>query len=118
MKQFSQTIVVDAGMTAEKIGSGLLPVFSTPSMIALMENTAMQMIELPAGASSVGTSIHAEHLKASKTGEEITCTAFLTEVDGRRCKFNLEVTDKSGQLVGKGTHERFVIDIDRFMARL
>jgi predicted thioesterase len=115
---FSQQLIVKPSQTAEKLGSGLLAVFSTPSLVAFMENTAMQMIDLPEGASSVGTSIAVKHLKASKIGEELTCVANLIEVDGRRYAFELKVTDLKGDLVGEGKHERFVVDIARFMSKL
>lgn len=56
-KNFSQTIVVSDLQTATHYGSGLLPVFATPALIALMENTAMALIKLPDGNSSVGISL-------------------------------------------------------------
>lgn len=117
-KQFSQKLIVTVEQTAEKLGSGLLPVYSTPSLVAFMENTAMQMIDLPEGGSSVGTSISVKHLKASKIGEELTCVATLTESEGRRYAFALQVTDSAGAVVGEGIHERFVVDIERFMSKL
>ena len=115
---FSQQLIVKPSQTAEKLGSGLLAVFSTPSLVAFMENTAMQMIELPEGASSVGTSIAVKHLKASKIGEELNCEARIMNVDGRKYTFELKVTDSKGDLVGEGQHERFVVDVVRFMSKL
>lgn len=115
---FSQRLIVQPNQTAEKLGSGLLAVFSTPSLVAFMENTAMQLISLPEGGSSVGTSISVKHLKASKIGEELTCVATLTESEGRRYAFELKVTDSKGELVGEGQHERFVVDVQRFMDKL
>lgn len=117
-KQFSQKLIVTVEQTAEKLGSGLLPVYSTPSLVAFMENTAMQMIDLPVGGSSVGTSISVKHLRASKIGEELTCVATLTEAEGRRYAFELLVTDSTGAVVGEGVHERFVVDVERFMSKL
>ncbi len=117
-KQLTQTLTVIANQTAESLGSGLLPVFSTPSLVAFMENTAMQLIELPAGSSSVGTSITVKHLKASRVGEMLTCVAILTESEGRRFAFELKVTDSTGETVGEGVHERFVVDVERFMSKL
>jgi len=118
IKYFSQQLTVTTMQTAEALGSGLLPVFSTPSLVAFMENTAMQLIELPEGGSSVGTLISVKHLKASKIGEVLTCVARLTEVDGRRYAFELEVTDTSGDVVGEAVHERFVVDVERFMSKI
>ena len=117
-KEFSQKLIVQAAQTAEQLGSGLLPVYSTPSLVAFMENTAMQLIELPEGGSSVGTSISVKHLKASKIGEELTCVAELTENEGRRYAFEIKVTDSKGDLVGEAQHERFVVDVQRFMSKL
>lgn len=117
-KKFSQIITVTENQTAEKLGSGLLPVFSTPSLVALMENTAMQLIELPEGGSSVGISICVKHLKASVVGTQITCEAELIEKEGRKFSFKLRAYDNLGDLIGEGTHERFVIDIQRFMEKL
>ena len=117
-KQLTQSIIVDNSHTAESLGSGLLPVFSTPAMIALMENTAMKIIELPEGSSSVGTSISVKHLKASPIGEKITCNATLSLNEGRRYEFQLEVFDSKGDLVGSGNHERFIVNIEKFMSKL
>jgi len=118
MNRITQQIKVDKNQTASVIGSGLLPVFSTPSMIALMENTAMQLIPLKEGESSVGISIHAEHLKASPVGAMLTCTAILTGNEGRKYTFSIEVHDASGDLVGKADHTRYIVDIERFMSRI
>ena len=112
------TEVVTLDKTAEKVGSGLLPVYATPSMIALMEKCASECVApyIEDGKSSVGTMLNVKHLAASPLGIKITCTATLTEIDGRRLVFSLEASDEKG-LIGEGTHERFIIDIDRFMAK-
>ncbi|MGB4414701.1 MAG: thioesterase family protein [Paludibacter sp.] len=116
--QLTQNIVVSKKQTAEHLGSGLLPVFSTPALVAFMENTAMKLIELPEGSSSVGVSIHIKHLKASPVGEKISCTATLIGNEGRKHVFALEATDSHGDLIGQGTHERMVIDIQKFMSKI
>ena len=112
------TEVVTAEKRAEQVGSGLLPVYATPAMIALMEKCASECIApyIEEGKSSVGTMLNIKHLSASPIGMQITCTATLTEVDGRRLVFSLEASDEKGP-IGEGTHERFIIDIDRFMAK-
>ena len=115
---FSQTILVADNQTATQFGSGLLPVFATPALIALMENTAMQLITLPAGSSSVGISINMQHLKASAVGASIQCTATVTAIEGRKYSFEIIATDKSTEIVGKATHERVVVDIEKFMSKL
>jgi len=112
------TEMVTKDNTADKVGSGLLPVYATPSMIALMEKCASECVApyLEEGKASVGTMLNVKHVAASPIGIKITCTATLTEVDGRRLLFSLEAFDEKG-LIGEGTHERFVIDTERFMAK-
>ncbi|MBQ8836727.1 MAG: thioesterase family protein [Clostridia bacterium] len=112
------TEVVTPDKTAEKVGSGLLPVYATPAMIALMEKCASECVApyIEEGKSSVGTMLNVKHLSASPLGINITCTATLTEIDGRRLVFSLEASDEKG-VIGEGTHERFIIDIDRFMSK-
>ena len=114
----TQTIIVQENQTALNHGSGLLPVFATPALVALMENTAMQLIELPNGYSSVGISISVNHLKASLVGETIKCEAIITSVVGRKYSFELVATDSFGDIIGNGTHERLVVTIDKFLDKL
>jgi predicted thioesterase len=116
---FNQTITVSENQTAAALGSGLLPVFSTPAMIALMENTAMKaMVNVPEGCSSVGTAINVKHLKASAVGEIIHCTALITSIDGRKYSFEIAVKDNSNNLVGEGTHERVIVNVEKFMSKI
>lgn len=117
-KEFSQTITVLEKDTAASLGSGLLPVYATPSMIALMENTAMKMIPLQENESSVGIHISVNHLKATAIGKKISCKAICTEADGNKYSFKLLVTDETGEIVGEGEHKRAVVDIERFMSRV
>lgn len=112
------TEVVTPDKTAANVGSGLLPVYATPAMIALMEKCASECVApyIEAGKSSVGTMLNVKHLAASPIGIKVTCTATLTEIDGRRLVFSLEASDEKGP-IGEGTHERFVIDVERFMSK-
>ena len=114
----SCSVKVDETNTAKTMGSGSLDVFATPSMIALMEKCASECVApyLEEGKASVGTMLNVKHVAASPIGIKITCNATLTEVDGRRLVFSLEAFDEKG-LIGEGTHERFVIDTERFMAK-
>ena len=118
LKSFSQTIQVSENQTATHYGSGLLPVFATPALIALMENTAMQLIPLPAGCSSVGISINMQHLKASPVGTSIQCTATISAIVGKKFTFEIVATDNSLEIIGKAIHERVVVDIVRFMSKI
>ena len=115
---FTQTITVSESQTATQYGSGLLPVFATPALISLMENTAMQLIELPEGYSSVGTVIYMKHLKASPVGAQILCNATLVDIDGQKYSFEIKATNANGELIGEATHERFVVDIEKFMSKI
>ena len=118
-KSATVTTVVCDENTAKAVGSGSLPVFSTPMMIALMEQAACECIAdmLEPGQTSVGTMISAEHLAASPLGAKISATARVEKIDGRKVFFVVNASDEKNE-IGKGTHERFVVDSARFMARL
>lgn len=113
------TVVVDATNTARTMGSGDLEVFATPSMVALMENAAMTAVAaaLPEGSTTVGSEMNCSHIKPSKLGAKITATAVLTAVEGRKLTFTVGATDEQG-IIGEGVHIRFVVDRERFMAKL
>ena len=110
------TVTID--MTAASAGSGGQRVFSTPHMIAMMENTAWASVEpcMEEGFTTVGTRLDVAHLSASPVGALVTCETELIEVDGRRLVFRVSASDDAG-LIGEGTHERFIINVERFMAR-
>ena len=114
----TSTVMVTENLTAAAVGSGLLPVFSTPSLIAMMENAAVNALAgtLDEGVTTVGTMISIEHLAATPLGMEVTATAVLTEQDGRAYTFEVEAHDGVG-LVGKGTHKRFAVKSEKFMAK-
>ena len=111
-------VTVDRDLTAAKVGSGSLEVFSTPSMVALMEQAAAELCqaELPEGLTTVGTALNIEHLAATLCGVEVRAVATLTAFDGRRFDFAVEAYDNAG-LIGKGTHTRFSVKIDKFLEK-
>lgn len=111
--------VVSAENTAGTMGSGDMDVFATPAMVALMEQAAMTAVgsELEEGQSTVGTKINVSHVKASPVGAKIEAEALLKEVDGRRLVFFVKASDEHG-VIGEGVHERFVVDTERFLAKL
>ena len=113
------TVKVTKENCASAIGAGALDVFATPSMIALMENAACEAIKasLQPGESSVGTKVNISHLKASALEDTITATATLTEIDGRRLVFEVVANDSKG-IIGEGTHERFIINAEKFLSKL
>ena len=114
----SQTERVTPDRTAASVGSGLLPVYATPAMIALMERTASELVApfLREGEATVGTSIEVKHLAATPEGMEVRCQCVLTAIDRRLLTFAIEVFDAVG-LVGTATHDRFIVDTARFMAK-
>ena len=107
------------GNTAAAMGSGDLDVFATPAMVALMENASMTAVasELPEGSTTVGAEMNVTHIKPSGLGAEITATAVLTEVEGRKLTFNVGARDAEG-MIGEGIHIRYVVDRAKFMAKL
>lgn len=112
--------VVQESDTAASSGGGTLPpVLSTPRMIGWMESTAHLGIVsfLDEGQTTVGTVVNIRHLAATPVGMEVTLRAEILEVDGRRLRFKVEAWDAL-EKIGEGEHERFIIDCDRFTARL
>jgi len=109
---------VNADNTAKAVGSGSLEVFATPMMVALMERAACECLAgcLGEGETSVGSLINVEHLAASPVGMEITASAAIDSVSGRKVEFTVTASDKSGE-IGKGKHIRFIVDAGRFMKK-
>lgn len=111
-------IIVNEDITAKKMRSGSLPVLATPFMVALMEQAASELCDkhLDEGLSTVGTALNIQHLAPTPVGAKVKAIATVTEYDGRKICFDVEAYDEAG-LIGKGTHERFTIKIDRFMEK-
>ena len=111
-------LTVTENDTAAAVGSGSLRVFVTPAMAALMEKTALDSVApfLEEGATTVGTALDIRHTAATPVGLEVVCRSTLTAVDGRRLVFSLSVEDACGP-IGEGTHERAIIDCERFMKK-
>ena len=104
--------------TAAAVGSGLVPVFATPYMIALMENAAVNALApcMAEGEGSVGTRLEVTHDAATPVGMKVWAEAELTAVEGRKLTFAVRAYDEAGP-IGGGVHERFVISVDRFLAK-
>lgn len=104
--------------TAQAVGSGLVPVFATPYMIALMENAAANAIQPGLGPDegSVGTHLNVSHDAATPIGMKVWADAEVIAVEGRKVTFAVSAFDGAGE-IGKGTHERFIIKTERFLAR-
>lgn len=104
--------------TALKYGSGGVAVYATPAMIGLMEGASIAAIDnfLPPGFSTVGTSLNVQHTASTPVGLNVVAKSELIEVDGRRLVFKVEAFDDKEQ-IGRGTHERFIIQLDKFMQK-
>ena len=120
----SGLIYSSSGSVAEEIlaatlGSGVLEVFATPAMVALMENAAMNAVvgELPAGATTVDAMMNTTHIKPSAMGDTVSATAVLKEVAGRKLTFEVHAKDSKG-VIGEGMHVRYIVDREKFMSKL
>ena len=111
--------IVNNTNTAVTAESGSLPVFATPFMVALMEKATCNAVAdfLDENETSVGTKICVTHDKASGLGTVIRAQAVLKQADGRRLTFDVTAYEEDGTVIGKGSIERFVVDIDRFMKK-
>ena len=117
--RYTSELFVTAELSAEKMGSGDMPVLATPAMVALMENAAMKCVadDLEDGQSTVGTMMNVSHVKASAVGAKVYATAELTAIDGRKLTFKVTAYQGS-DIIGEGTHERFIVVRDKFMSKL
>ncbi|MFZ3172543.1 MAG: thioesterase family protein [Carboxydocellales bacterium] len=111
-------VQVSENNTAIVYGSGGVAVFATPAMIGLMEKAALSSIDnvLSTGLSSVGTRVDVKHLAATPVGMNVVAKSELLEVDGKRLEFKVEAYDEAG-LVGEGTHQRYIVDLEKFIAK-
>jgi fluoroacetyl-CoA thioesterase len=113
----TETVVTEDN-TAERLGSGSVPVFGTPALVGLMEGAAIRALEdrLPPSTTSVGARIDVRHLAPTPVGRRVHARAKLVEVEGRRLVFQIEAWDEREQ-IGEAIHERFVVDRERFLAK-
>lgn len=105
--------------SAAALGSGGLDVFSTPSLVALFEITAKRGVDglLPPGHSTVGIEIQVKHMKATRIGKQVRCTATVTAVEGKKISLTGEMWDEDGK-IGEGTHTRYIVNDAEFLKRL
>ncbi|MCX7885469.1 MAG: thioesterase family protein [Caloramator sp.] len=104
---------------ASRYGSGLVDVLSTPAMIALMECTAKNAVDLhlPVGYTTVGTKVDVIHIAATPLGMKVTVNAELIKIEGKKLIFKVEAFDEI-EKIGEGIHERYVINSERFMDKI
>ena len=111
-------MAVTSDKTAAAVGSGSLAVFATPWMIAMMELSACNALApfYDAGQSSVGTKLDVTHDAATPVGMNVCAEAEVIEVDRRRIVLKVTAWDETG-VIGRGTHERFLINAEKFLAK-
>jgi len=105
---------------ANRFKDSILPeVLATPVMVLVMENAALNAVRpyLEAGESVVGTAVDVRHLAATPVGHLVQAEAEVTKVDGRRLEFSVSARDEREE-IGRGTHERMVVDMARIAAKL
>ena len=111
-------ITVSEAMLACNVRSGTLRVYATPMMLALMEQTCMECVapHLETGYGTVGTHLDVAHTSATPLGMQVECDCELIEIDGRRLVFDVVARDERGE-IGRGRHERFIVNDERFQQK-
>ena len=115
---YELTFEVTDGLTALTVGSGTLPVLATPVLAAKLEECAWRAVApfLEEGSSSVGTRLELNHISPTPVGMTVTCRAEVAAAEGRKLTFRLSAEDAAGP-VGEGTHQRAVIQEERFLSK-
>jgi fluoroacetyl-CoA thioesterase len=115
----SAELVVGEEHTAPRVGSGRVHVLATPVMINLIEAAALAAAEhlLAPGHQSLGTVLNVRHIAATPVGMRVRATAELIRVEGRTLAFRVEARDER-DLIGDGTHERMIVNVERFDKRV
>jgi fluoroacetyl-CoA thioesterase len=110
------TRTVTRDMTTQR---GQFHIFSTPNVVLLLEETAIEALRpcLSAGDDSVGSRVEIAHMAPTIEGQIVMATATVTAVDRRRVVFDIVVNDDVEE-IARGTHERFVVQLDKFSSRL
>jgi fluoroacetyl-CoA thioesterase len=114
------TLRVQPEHLANRFKDAMLPqVLATPVMILIMENAALNAIRpyLDAGESAVGTAVDVKHFAATPVGHEVSATAEVVGIEGKRVDFKVSASDGKEE-IGNGTHQRIVIDLRSFNERL
>lgn len=117
--KYSRSVQVTDDMTPAHLRGEPVRVLSTPDMIRLIEQTAIEAVQpcLAPGQATVGTRVDVTHLAATPVGMTVTITVEVTEIDRRRLGFKVEVRDDLDE-AGRGTHERFIVDGTQRIPRL
>lgn len=112
-------IVVGTRDTAHHVGSGKIKVLATPVMVMLLEEAALSAVEkyLAPGYQTVGTQLSISHIAATPVGMRVVAHAEVVEVIGRKIIFKVWADDET-ERIGEGTHERIVVELERFDKRV
>ena len=105
--------------TAPRVGSGRVHVLATPVMINLMEAAALDALDkhLPPGYQSLGTHLDVRHIAATPVGMKVVAKVVVSRVEGRKVFFDVKAKDER-ELIGEGTHERVVVNVEKFDQRI
>jgi fluoroacetyl-CoA thioesterase len=109
--------VVEPQHGADRFQNPGVTVLATPVLCHWFESAAVRAVaeRLEPGEATVGTRLSIEHLKATPVGMQVRVTARVVAAEGRRVNFEISAFD-AVELVARGTHERFVVDLERFLA--
>jgi len=112
-------LVVGEEHTAPRVGSGLVHVLATPVMINLFEAAALDALDkhLPPGYQSLGTVLNVRHIAATPVGMKVFSVARIAKIEGRTVFLHVEAHDER-ELIGDGTHERVVVNVEKFSQRV
>jgi fluoroacetyl-CoA thioesterase len=115
----SRTVTVTDDMTPAHLRGEPIRVLSTPDMIRLIEQTAIEAVTpcLAPAQATVGTRVDVAHVGAALVGMTVTISVEVSEIDRRRIGFRVEVRDELDE-IGKGTHDRFIVDATQRLPRL
>ena len=115
-----RVVLVERGDTAERVGSGDLPVLATPRLLAFVEGACVACVAglLSDELTTAGTRVVLDHLAPSAMGTLVTIRVRLDGVNGRHLVFTFEVSHGNGTVVAAGEHHRVVVDREAFLSRL
>lgn len=113
--EFTKIMMVEEQHTAMHVGSGIVEVLATPIMVSLMEGASAQGVQpyLEDGTTTVGTMIQTTHLSATPIGMEVTATATIVAIQGKKIEFSILARDSSG-LIGEAIHTRVIVSLEKF----
>jgi predicted thioesterase len=117
--KYKKTIIVEPKDSAKVYGSGLVDVYSTPAMIALMEQTCNELLQphLNENEVSVGIEVNVKHIKATNIGDSVTCYSEIVEISKNKITFKVETFDSKGK-IGEGIHKRAIVNKEFFLNNL